>query len=376
MRVRLTSVAVIFAVSVVGVPLSAQRGLRGRLAGRADTAGASLSHGTQVVTLTFHSMTRRYLLHAPPGANGALVLAFHGGGETPQNQEQISGLDALADRERFLVAYPEGIDKSWADGRGTTSADMKGIDDVGFAKAVVDDIATTHTVDRRRVFATGPSNGGIFANRLGCDAADTFAAVGPVIGPIASRLAPTCHPSAPVAVIGVQGVADPVVPFAGGEVGGTLEGAAAGGQVDGSRATQELWRLLDGCSATPASTLEPVRANDGTSVTRRVFSGCREGVDVVWYEIQGGGHRWPPHRAQGLAELVARRTLGVSSQNLDATEAIWTFFAAHPKRSRLRIARYYGVKWRSSPHVLEHFAGDRRTAAKVERFTEGRTPNW
>jgi polyhydroxybutyrate depolymerase len=322
----------VLAIGLVADPVTAQRGLRGRLAGRAGTNQESSSSLAQNVTITFQGMTRRYLLHVPPRPNGALILVFHGGGQTPENQEQISGLDGLADRERFIVAYPEGVDKSWADGRGTTSADRLGIDDVGFAKAVVEEIARAHTVDRARVFATGPSNGGIFSNRLGCDAADTFAAIGPVIGTIASHLVPKCHPSADLGVIGVQGVADPVVPFSGGDVGGTLEGAAAGGQVQSSRATQELWRSLEGCSATPSSTTLPVRVDDGTSVTRRAYSDCHSGADVVWYEIQGGGHRWPPHRLQGIGELVARRELGSSSQNIDASGVIWAFFAAHPKR--------------------------------------------
>jgi polyhydroxybutyrate depolymerase len=286
---------------------------------------------TQTVTIAFEGLTRRYLLHTPTNANGALVLAFHGGGETAGNQEEISHFDALADRERFIVAYPEGVGKSWADGRGTTNADRQHVDDVGFAKAIVADIARTHRVDRARVYATGPSNGGIFTNRLGCDAADTFAAIGPVIGTIPSAMVARCHPAAPVAVAGVQGVADPIVPFNGGDVGGTLQGAAAGGRVESSRATQELWRALNGCAPSVTTTDLPVRVRDGTSVTRRAYGGCRAGVEVVWYEIEGGGHRWPPHQARGIAERMAGRVAGPSSQNIDASEELWKFFAAHPR---------------------------------------------
>ncbi len=326
---RMFPVVMVVAVLLI-TPLAAQRP-RGTFQPAPAEPSARTTNATQSISMTYQGMTRRYLLHVPSGASGALVLAFHGGSETPENQEDISGLSALSDRERFIVAYPEGIGKSWADGRGSTTADKQGVDDVGFAKAVVADIARTHVVDRARVFATGPSNGGIFSNRLGCDAADTFAAIGPVIGTIASALAPGCHPSAPVSVIGIQGVSDPVVPFNGGKVGGSLEGAAAGGMVESSRATQELWRSLDGCGAMPASTNEPPRAHDGTSVTRREFSGCRSGVDVVWYEIEGGGHRWPPHEGRGVQEILARRTLGVSSQNMEASETLWRFFAAHPR---------------------------------------------
>jgi polyhydroxybutyrate depolymerase len=291
---------------------------------------------TQSVKLTFQGMNRRYLLHVPDRSSGALVLAFHGGSETPDNLETVSCLTKLSDREHFIVAYPEGIDKSWADGRKSTAADKKGIDDVGFAKAIVADIAKTHDVDMARIYATGPSNGGIFSNRLGCDAADTVVAIAPVIGAMPSNLAQHCKPRLSVSVIGIQGVADPVVPFQGGEVGGSLEGKAAGGKLESSRATQELWRTLEGCSADVSSAVLPVRVKDGTKVTKRIYSGCREGSDVVWYEIDGGGHRWPPHQSNGLMEKRASGTLGVSSQNIDASEVIWKFFEAHSRAATFR----------------------------------------
>jgi len=309
------------AIACLAAPIAAQR--RG---GPQKPSGK-----TETVTLPFQGTTRRYLLHVPDSPAGALVLAFHGGQETPENQQQISNFDALADRSRFIVAYPEGIGKSWADGRGTTNAEHEGADDVGFARAVVMDVARTHAIDRMRIYATGPSNGGIFVNRLACEASDLFVAVAPVIGTIASRIAANCRPPAVVAVVGVQGVKDPVVPFAGGEVGAHTPGTA-GGPVESSRATQELWRSIDGCDPTPSSTQLHPGVQDGTSVTRRSYSGCN--ADVVWYEIEGGGHRWPPHHTQGPAEIIARRTLGVSSQNIDASETIWAFFASHARTRR------------------------------------------
>src|SRR3954464_4789862 len=125
-------VAVAAVAALLSTHPDAQR--RGRAA-RVSTAK------TESVPITYQGRQRRYLLHVPDSPGNTLVLAFHGGGETPENQQQISGFDTLADRFHFIVAYPEGIERSWADGRGTTDADRQGIDDVGFAKAVVMDIA-------------------------------------------------------------------------------------------------------------------------------------------------------------------------------------------------------------------------------------------
>ena len=184
-------------------------------------------------------------------------------------------------------------------------------------------------MDSKRIFAIGVSNGAMMVNRLGCEAADLFAGIGSVIGTLPGRLAPDCRPWRPITVVGVQGVADPIVPFAGGKVGGTLEGKAAGGDVLGGRATQELWAANNGCSGALRVRALPVKVRDGTTVTRREYSGCREGSVVVWYEINGGGHRWPPRQSSRPAtERLVRRTSGISSQNIDAGPVIWSHFAA------------------------------------------------
>jgi polyhydroxybutyrate depolymerase len=289
---------------------------------------------SESVKIPFQGHERRYLVHAPTSRlrPAPLVLVFHGGSETPEHMEEISGFSALADRKGFVVAYPEAIERAWADGRNSTRPDQIGIDDVGFARAIVADVSQRFEIDRRRIYAAGPSNGGIFSIRVGCEAADLVAAIGPVIAAIAAPLAPRCHPTAPIAVVGIQSVSDPMVPFEGGEVG-EHNHFARGGRVESSRATQELWRTLDGCRPDPAIVALPNRANDGTSITRRTYSGCRADTSVEWYEIAGGGHRWPPHAArQPMVERIARRELGVSSQNIDASETLWAFFSAHAKR--------------------------------------------
>jgi polyhydroxybutyrate depolymerase len=176
------------------------------------------------------------------------------------------------------------------------------------------------------VFATGLSNGGILAHRIGCEAADTFAAIAPVIAAIPTRLASSCRPRVPVAVVSIQGTADPSVRLDGGFVGD----GPAGGELQGSRATQELWRSLNGCSQTVATTPMPVLVRDGTSVERRSYAGCRGHGEVVWYEIKGGGHWWPPYPGPDAARVQPEN--GVSSQNLNASEMIWAFFAGHARR--------------------------------------------
>ena len=284
-----------------------------------------------IVHLLSQGRDRRYIIHVPAhvASPAALVLVFHGGSSTPETMEEIGGFDALSDREGFIVAYPAGIEKTWNDGRGTTEAAKAGVDDVAFVRQIVRDIAKHYSIDSKRIYAAGPSNGGIFSNRLGCDAADLFAAIGPVIGTLASNLVSQCHPARTLSVIGILGVADPLMPFAGGEEGGARH-LGRGGMIEGARATQELWARVDSCTKGPAIAALQKVADDGTSVTRRTYSGCAAGTEVVWYEIEGGGHRWPPHQPP-RAEGPAQQILGKSSQNIDAAETLWAFFKSHSR---------------------------------------------
>jgi polyhydroxybutyrate depolymerase len=273
--------------------------------------------GSRRLQLAFQGRMREYLIHLPSAPNGSLVLAFHGGGSSAAQLQRVTGLDTLADREHFIVAYPEAFERSWADGRNETSAEKQGVDDVGFAKAVIADIAMRHSIDGSRVFATGLSNGAILTHRLGCEAAETFAAIAPVIGAMAKNTSASCRPRRPLPIVAIQGRNDPSVHFEGNE------------HFLSSRATEETWRSLNGCVSAVASTPLPVLVKDGTSVERRSYAGCRERADVVWYEIEGGGHRWPP---ETVSDARSQAENGVSSQNLNASEVIWAFFKDHGRR--------------------------------------------
>jgi polyhydroxybutyrate depolymerase len=265
--------------------------------------------------LTMCARGRQYHVHVPPhpAAHPALVIVFHGHYESADTAERDTRFDALADREGFLVAYPSGVARSWNDGRGITRASKKNVDDVGFVRRIIGELRAKYDVDPNRIYATGISNGGMFANRLACDMPDVLAAIGTVVGPMPTNVAHRCHATIPV--LGIQSTADPLVDFNGGR------------GVEGSRATQALWARLDGCAPEPRVETLPARIDDGTSVTKRTFTSCR--ADVVWYEIAGGGHRWPGSRES----LVVKKVLGKASANLDASAVIWEFFKAHPRSS-------------------------------------------
>jgi polyhydroxybutyrate depolymerase len=269
-------------------------------------------------TLRVDGVERGYLLYLPSShrqaPSPALVLVFHGGGGQAQGFARHTGFSALAQREGFVVAYPQGLERRWNDGRGYGTPH----DDVGFVRALLDTLQRELGVDPRRVYATGISNGAMFSYRLACDLPGVLAAIAPVAGALPARLAPICGHTLAVSVVAFQGTADPLMPYAGGGV------ARRRGSVLGAERSIAFWAEIDGCTGQPATTLEPDRVRDGTRVRRLAYAECREGRSVALYTIEGGGHTWPGGPAAG--HLVGRVT-----RDLEATEVIWSFFTQHPK---------------------------------------------
>jgi len=285
-------------------------------------------------SLTVSGVRRTYFLHVPSKTNPGripLLLVFHGGSQTAADASKVTGYDAVSDREGFVVAYPQGFNKSWNDGRGTTDAERKGVDDVGFVRALIEDVRKLESIDPARVYATGMSNGGFFTQRLGCEMSEVFAAIGPVIASMPSALSERCHPDRPISVIAIQGTADPLVPINGGEVGGDKH-LGAGGEIEPADTTYHDWAERNGCSTNPASTKLPVRESDGTSVEELRYTGCSNRTEVVFYKVSGMGHRWPAPQQPPPRPLIDR-VLGPFSTNLDATEKIWSFFASHARKA-------------------------------------------
>ncbi|MCV7311845.1 extracellular catalytic domain type 1 short-chain-length polyhydroxyalkanoate depolymerase [Mycobacterium paraffinicum] len=270
---------------------------------------------------TFRSggMDRTYLLHVPPGSPVGLVLSLHGGGGTGNGQRGLTGFDAVADAHNLLVVYPDGYDKSWADGRGASPADRRHIDDVGFLTGLVNKVQNDYGIPPGHVFVTGMSNGGFMSNRLACDRADVFAAVAPVAGTLGVGVA--CNPSRPVSVWEAHGTADPLVPFNGGAVRGR------GGLSHSISATTMVnkWRSADGCQGDPSVQALP-NVGDGTVVHRFDSAACAASTEVTFYQIDSGGHTWP-----GGRQYLPKAIIGPTTRALDGSEAIAEFFLAHAR---------------------------------------------
>jgi polyhydroxybutyrate depolymerase len=270
-------------------------------------------------------LKRHYVVHVPeavaPGRPAALVVVFHGGGGNAANAARTSGMDARADREGFIVAYPDGTGRrpgatallTWNTWRCCGAALDNGVDDVGFVRAMVAAIRREHAIDARRIYATGLSNGGMMTYRVACEASDIFAAVAPVAGALDTD---QCRPASPVSIVVFHGTADRHVPFEGGAPGTSIDRHH---RVDNPVAYAiDVWKKRDGCEAAPARTRKG-------SVRHEAYA-CSGGTAVELYAIEGQGHAWP-----GGTKGMRNGNVDAPSTEISATDVMWDFFEAHPK---------------------------------------------
>lgn len=271
----------------------------------------------QAGMLQYGGLNRTYLVHLPPGPPVGLVLNLHGGGGTGAGQRGLSDFDSVADANGLLVVYPDGYDKSWADGRGAAPADRKRLDDVGFLVSLVTKLRSDFDVPVGHVFATGMSNGGFMSNRLACERADVFAAIAPVSGTLGVGVA--CNPSRPVSVLDAHGTTDPVVPFKGGDVrgrGGLSHAISVNSLID-------RWRAVDRCQGDPSVEDLP-NVNDGTVVRRYDSRACADNTEVILYKIEKGGHTWP-----GGKQYLPKTVIGATTRAYEGSQVIAQFFMTH-----------------------------------------------
>lgn len=263
---------------------------------------------------------RDYLLYVPTSYNPAkptpLVISMHTSMSWPSSSMAITQWNKVAEQNGFLVAYPGGTggsSKSWEMEGQESPSRMR---DVIFVSQLLNQLELAYNIDKARIYANGMSNGGGMAFVLSCTMSDRIAAVGMV----SAGLDPGwnwCTDHKAVPVIAFHGSADPICPYNGGY------SKLGGGPFPNVPWFMEQWSKRNQCGA------GPVESAFNSDVTRRQYSSCTDGADVVLYTVKGEGHQWP-----GGRRVRAEWLVGPYSSSIDATAQMWAFFREHPLRGK------------------------------------------
>lgn len=291
---------------------------------------------TETLSFQVGGKTRSCVVHIPDGiTNPALVFFVHGAGGSGAGFANDTRGNTTADREKFIAAYPSAS----SNGGSGTWDDMFGTGNFPFFLAVIDTIDARYQIDRKRVYMTGFSQGGMISYVAGCSYSDVFAAVAPVSG----HSGTSCTLKRPVPLFMTFGTKDM-------------------GDPSSFMADLAVWLKLDSCPSTPEVTRPYPATNPQSVVTRLTYGPCAQGSYVVVDSVQGGGHGWP----------TDTRT------SVNQADEVWEFFKQFSLDDPTPVVRRHGATG-TAPVSAVFASGSIRVTGAGERCrvqvidTRGRT---
>jgi polyhydroxybutyrate depolymerase len=291
-------------------------------------------------TLSCGGRERAYRVYRPAGymPGGRAVVLLHGGSQS------MTGIFApgagawltwreIADREKFLLITPNGLNivngsglgntQQWNDLRRTGPASKWKGDDTGFIVAALDVVKAKYGYDASRVYVTGASNGGMMAMRLLLDRPDRFAAGAAFVATLPEdlSLAPARPAGRPLLLVNTTD--DPMVPWTGGIIPGDVT------PMLGAEATARRWAEFAGADRAGAKTDVPpsVTTGDDFPITRTVYPpGGDSGARVEFWKVAGAGHFMPTVRHSASPSELAVARFGRECRSFESAEVAWRFF--------------------------------------------------
>ena len=303
--------------------------------------------------VTVDGQTRSFLKYLPvnfdPSEQLPLMMCFHGGSGTAEEQLAIGDLRETADEDRFLLLYPQALpdpnDEGSTNWQVVTSGDLPFTlpnphSDIDFVSALIDAMLAMHNIDASRVYAMGYSNGGGFVYDLACRLNDKVTGVGAVARTMYAESYDECTVSHPTPVVNILGTNDFISSYDGITYEGTLYYHSA-------EATHDFWIEQNGLfPQAEISTVPDLNPSDNTSVELYQWQDEQNCRELAHYKVNGGDHDWPG--TFGNMDIVSHDMIwahlkefdmnGRMSCGTDATLALspmeWTLYP-NPASNRL-----------------------------------------
>jgi len=270
--------------------------------------------------VNFDNIERKYLIHLPIGYSNdkkyPVIFVFHGGGATAMHMRWVCSMDEKADQEKFIVIYPDGTGEfpdrnhSFNVGPGYGYAWENNIDDIGFVEYIITELKQFFSIDEKRIYATGFSNGAMLCYRLASVIPDKIAA----IAPIGAVLDPQwLNYQKYVPIIHFHGLKDQFFPFNGGK------GKKFGKKINTFPSVmQTIYWYLDNIKVS-RDPKQVIRKNKAVGY---LYGDDKDSQKLVLWILEDGGHTWPGARA-------ILDSMGRVNRDISANDLMWEFFQKH-----------------------------------------------
>ena len=263
-------------------------------------------------------LERSFLIYVPTNIkeNAPLVVAIHGYTSSAKTLMGYSGINQVADKEGFLVAYPQGTkdsrDNNFFNVGYEFHSDSK-VNDVNFIREIVLNLTKDYKLNSKRVFATGMSNGGDMSYLLACTSSDLFTAVAPVAGVMMKDTLENCNPVKKIPIFEIHGTKDSISKFE-----GDMNNEDKWGAYYDLPSTIEFWVNKHALNEKETIQLENKNTEDSTTITFERYWSDESQREVWFYIVNDGNHTWP-----GMTGLFSR----TANQDINSAEEIWKFFS-------------------------------------------------
>lgn len=263
-------------------------------------------------------LERSFLIYVPKNIkkNAPLVVAIHGYTSSAKTLMGYSGINQIADKEGFLVAYPQGTkdsrDNNFFNVGYEFHSDSK-VNDVNFIREIVLNLTKDYKLNSKRVFATGMSNGGDMSYLLACTSSDLFTAVAPVAGVMMKDTLENCNPEKKIPIFEIHGTKDSISKFE-----GDMNNEDKWGAYYDLPSTIEFWVNKHALNEKETIQLKNKNTEDGTTITFERYWSDESQREVWFYIVNDGNHTWP-----GMTGLFSR----TANQDINSAEEIWKFFS-------------------------------------------------
>ncbi len=292
------------------------------------TCGAQAQETKERVTV--YDVERTYMVRLPKDYDHAkkypVMILLHGMNQQASDMEGLTRFNELADKADIIAVYPSALHGRWNVGvrapqrqpmqqspmgrggrhggfgfpgmggypypsgnqgqrRGEEQNQTPQADDIEFLNRMLDKMAEKYSVDATRIYATGLSEGGFMAIKVGCSMADRIAGIAPVGAAMPKTM--VCLPSRPLSIVMINGTSDPVVPHD----GGTEHNLQL--PVVSVSDSAKAWARIDRCAEKPTQNKLPAHEKGGMETKVETYDGCQEDAQVVSYVVKGGGNTWP-----------------------------------------------------------------------------------